>query len=814
MKLLRTVFFSLFLFPLSLMGQMYDPVDWEYLIKSLGNNEFELQFKATIEDGWHLYSQFLPSDEGPIATSFDFDDNANIELIGKTAEPKPEKEYDPNFDMELTFFGHEVTFKQKVKLLSEATTVTGELTFMVCNDKMCLPPEYLDFSFDLKAAPPQKEKANEKPEPKVEKTENSNSSIEASKQELPPANSGILDPVDWTFKASEEAGKYFIELTAEIEEGWHLYSLDLPEDDGPVATEITIDKNKSYKAAGKVSVIGKEVTEYDPNFLMDLSFFKKKVTFKQEILPFVKNAIVTGNVYFMVCNDKQCLPPEEIPFEVELKNETVSEAGSSDEDSKSMWGIFFLSFLGGFAALLTPCVFPMIPLTVSFFTKQSKSKAKGISNALLYGFSIVFIYVLLGFGVTVTFGADALNALSTNVWFNLFFFILLVVFAISFFGAFEITLPNSWINKADRVSDKGGIIGIFFMAFTLSLVSFSCTGPIIGTLLVEAAVQGGVAGPLVGMTGFSLALALPFALFAAFPGWLNSLPQSGGWLNSVKVVLGFLELALALKFLSNADLVLQAGYITREVFIAIWIGIFLMLSLYLLGVFRLPHDSPIEKLSVGRTLFATISIIFTFYLIPGLWGAPLKVISGFPPPMFYSESPNGVGQSGMIAHATSENSDVVGDPGHCPHNLPCFHDYEEGMAYAKETGKPVMLDFTGWACVNCRKMEEQVWSDPRVLDILRNDLVLISLYVDEKLELPEEEQKTVTIGDKKKKIKTVGNKWSYFQASKFGTNSQPYYIFLDHEGNQLHEPAAYDPNIQKFITWLNTGIDEFEKDNS
>jgi thiol:disulfide interchange protein DsbD len=519
----------------------------------------------------------------------------------------------------------------------------------------------------------------------------------------------------------------------------------------------------------------------------------------------------------MVCDDERCIFPD--PFEIDLPipaggEEIKSEKAPDSNEGRSLIGIFILAFLGGLAALLTPCVFPMIPMTVSFFTKQSKTRAKGITNALIYGLSIIVIYVLLGFGVTITFGADALNALSTNVWFNLAFFILLVVFAISFFGAFEIVLPSSLINKVDRGADKGGLIGIFFMAFTLALVSFSCTGPIIGTLLVEAAYVGGTSGPLVGMFGFSLALALPFALFAAFPGWLNSLPQSGGWLNSVKVVLGFLELALAFKFLSNADLVVQAGLLTREVFIAIWIAVFGALAAYLFGLFRLPHDSPIQNLSVGRLLFAIITLTFTIYLIPGMWGAPLKIISGFPPPKFYSESPNGFG-GGAGAAAIVSNSEDHASSGHdsasCPHNLNCFHDYEEGLAYAKEVGKPVLLDFTGWACVNCRKMEDQVWSDPGVLSRLHNEVVLISLYVDDKRELPAEEQVEVTIGNKTKTLKTIGNKWSYFQASRYGSNSQPQYILMDHDEQNLVEITAYNPDIAAYSDWLDRGVARFKE---
>jgi thiol:disulfide interchange protein len=369
-------------------------------------------------------------------------------------------------------------------------------------------------------------------------------------------------------------------------------------------------------------------------------------------------------------------------------------------------------------------VFPMIPLTVSFFTKRSPTRQKGIANAIIYSTSIILIYVILGFLVTVTLGSDALNAMASNVFFNMLFFVIFFIFALSFFGAFEITLPSSWVNKADQASDKGGLVGIFFMAFTLSLVSFSCTGPIIGTLLVEAARGSSYLGPIMGMTGFALALALPFGLFAAFPGWLNTLPKSGGWLNSVKVVLGFLELALAMKFLSNVDLAYHWGLLKREVFIAIWIVIFGLMGLYLLGKLKFSHDSDMHHLGTGRLIVAIITLSFTVYLIPGLWGAPLRAISGFPPPDFYKEWTL-KGETGSASHSET-----------CPHNLNCFHDYEEGMAYAQQVGKPVMIDFTGWSCVNCRKMEDNVWSQPAVLKIISEDYVLISLYVDDKTPLP------------------------------------------------------------------------------
>ena len=443
-------------------------------------------------------------------------------------------------------------------------------------------------------------------------------------------------------------------------------------------------------------------------------------------------------------------------------------------------------------------------MTVSFFTKQSKTKSQGIRKAVFYGIVLIAIYIFLGAVVTWAFGADSLNALSTNVWFNLVFFVLLMIFAFSFLGAFEIMLPNAWANKVDSQADKGGIIGILFMALALAIVSFSCTGPIVGTLLVEAASRGGIA-PFVGMFGFSLALALPFTLFAGFPGWLNSLPKSGGWLNSVKVFLGFLEMALAFKFLSNADLVLQLHWLEREAFLSIWIAIFGTLTFYLFGKIQLPHDSPISNISVGRLGLGVVVLAFTIYLIPGIWGAPLKMISGFPPPMHYSEIPNGLSNS----HSKEITQNLPEGAELGPHNIMAFTDYDQGMAYAKKIGKPVMIDFTGHACVNCRKMEDNVWSDEKVQKILKGDVVLISLYVDDKRELSEKEQITSKLTGKK--LKYIGQKWSEFQTLTYKTNAQPFYVLVNHNGESLNETSAYNPDIEEYLNWLQKGVSNFQK---
>src|SRR5690554_943354 len=640
--------------------------------------------------------------------------------------------------------------------------------------------------------------------------------------------SQVQDPVKWKSSIEKISDtEYQIKLDAVIEGEWHMYSQFTP-DGGPLPLEFIYENAEgNYEPQGKAKE-SEYTVHYNDVFEVDEYYFAKEAQFTHNIIitnPEVKN--IQLNVFYQACTDMcisfdkffvfdlKTLTSEEVANFEEYTKGTASEdttqksvndkdRGISSEEDRSVLGIFIWSFLGGFAALLTPCVFPMIPMTVSFFTKQSKSRAKGIKNAIIYGLSIIVIYVVLGLIVTKIFGADALNALSTNVWFNIIFFAILIIFAASFLGAFEIMLPNSWANKVDRQADRGGMIGIFFMALALAIVSFSCTGPIVGTLLVEAAAKGGTA-PLIGMLGFSLALALPFMLFAMFPGWLNSMPRSGGWMNTVKVSLGFLELALAFKFLSNADLVLQKHWLEREVFLAIWIVVFGAWAIYLFGKIQLPHDSKIEKISVGRLFMALLVSTFTVYMIPGLWGAPLKLISGFPPPLTYAESPYGVGNSRGGGNAILEIPDGAKEG---PHGIVAFTDYEKGMAYAANENKPVLLDFTGFACVNCRKMEDYVWSETPILNILKNDVVLISLYVDDKKYLPENQQYiSPTTG---KKIKTIGNKWSDFQIEKYQANAQPYYIVLDNKGNSLNNPTGYTPNVAEYEEWLKEGVDNYK----
>ena len=678
-SLLAAITAFLLLGNLSAHAQIFKPVKWSFSSEKDGK-DVVLLLKATMEAKWHLYAQNIPAG-GPIPTTFKYNPGKEFTLIGKTTEPEAEEVFDPNFEMQLRYFGGEVVFRQKIKRLTEnAFTVKGTLEFMACNDERCIPPEEVEFEIPVGGTP---------------------AAVKGNTPETPvKTEPAVITPAD------------------------------------------TPDTTVSEVVVPVQSVPAGRIPDPDNS---------------------------TANL------EPGC-------------NLTGGEAPAD----QSILGIFIAGMLGGFLALLTPCVFPMIPLTVSFFTKRSKTRQKGIINAAIYAVSIILIYVTLGFLVTVTLGSDALNAMASNVFFNLLFFVIFFIFALSFFGAFEITLPSSWINKADTAADKGGLLGIFFMAFTLSLVSFSCTGPIIGTLLVEAAHGRSYLGPIAGMTGFSVALALPFALFAAFPGWLNSLPKSGGWLNTVKVTLGFLELALALKFLSNVDLAYHWGILKRELFIALWIIIFGLMGIYLLGKLKFSHDSETTHVSTGRLIFGIIALTFTMYLVPGLFGAPLRLISGFPPPEFYKE--------------WSQPGEHTG--GECPHNLNCFHDYEEGMAYAKSVGKPVMIDFTGWSCVNCRKMEDNVWSQPAILKQLSDDYVLISLYVDDKTALDSSEQYVSKFSGKK--IKTTGNRWSEMQSRVFETNSQPYYVLLDHEGKLLAEPRGYTPDAELYGKFLQEGLCRFE----
>ncbi|PKA84444.1 thiol:disulfide interchange protein DsbD [Ulvibacter sp. MAR_2010_11] len=638
----------------------------------------------------------------------------------------------------------------------------------------------------------------------------------------------FLDPVEWDVKVEQESGDlYNIIITAQLEDKWHLYSqVEADVELGPIPTEFTYNASpETFQLVGKTKE--PDVKPFwDPVFEAEIVFFEKKAVFIQAIKVINPDKLkINVEVYYSVCDDEKCLPPETKTFELGLDDgkATVTSAELTEADlektaalsvdikgketfepveedsEKGFLTIFLLGFVGGLIALLTPCVFPMIPLTVSFFTKSAKNRQNGLANAILYGLFIFIIYVLLSlpFHLLDSVDPEILNNISTNVTLNIIFFIIFIVFAFSFFGFYEITLPSSWSSKMDnKATSVGGFIGIFFMALTLAIVSFSCTGPILGSLLGGSlSSDGGAMQLTMGMGGFGLALALPFALFAMFPNWLNNLPKSGGWLNTVKVVLGFIELGLAFKFLSNADLVEHWGLLKREIFIAIWILCALGMALYLFGVIRFPHDGPKKKRpGLGNIFVGTLSFAFMLYLIPGLTNssyANLKLLSGFPPPLFYSLYDKGT---------------------EAPLGLEAYKDFETGVAAAKASGKPIMIDFTGWACVNCRKMEEQVWSREDIFDVINKEYVLISLYVDDRKEL-EEEEKFSYLKPKGgvKKIKTIGDKWATFQTVNFKNNSQPYYVLMDSDFNLLNKPTAYTPNADEYLYWLKEGLRHFNE---
>jgi thiol:disulfide interchange protein len=663
------------------------------------------------------------------------------------------------------------------------------------------------------------------------------------------AFSQVVQPVVWTFSQKAlENNKHELQFIATIEKGWSIYGLDIPSG-GPIATGFEFAEPSGFKFVGEI-VSPKSVVKFDPNFNMELSMISNIAVFKQtvEVLS-ESNVSVKGELVYMSCDATSCLPPDYIDFEfklpgkkavkeekaaiekpeiepvIEALTDTIADADIPEdvdvetdiietakvEESSLLWD-FIKGFLGGLLALLTPCVFPMIPLTVSYFLRNAgKKRSRAIRDALFYGLSIVFSYVFLGMAISMIFGADTLNMLATSPWFNVFFFALLIFFAAAFFGAFELTIPSSWSNKLDSKAEKsGGLIGVFLMGVVFVLVSFSCTGPIVGTLLVEAATGGSLFSPALGMLGFSLALAIPFSLFAVFPTALKSLPKSGGWMNSVKVVLGFIVLAFALKFLATADAVAQWGLLSREVFIVLWIAIFLLLGLYLIGKIKFAHDSDLKYLSVPRLFLAIISFSFVFYLIPGLWGAPLKAVSSFLPSMT-TQSFDLTKRETMAIASFEDNIYVGKSVKEGPHGLMAFTDYDEGLAAARKAGKPVFLDFTGLGCSNCRKMEAAVWSDPEVLTRLKTNFVKISLFVDDRTLLPEDQQFTDNSSGRTREIRRVGQKWSLFQAERYGINTQPYYIILDHNENTLVAPRSYNTSIEGYIEFLDEGLEKFKQ---
>jgi thiol:disulfide interchange protein len=655
---------------------------------------------------------------------------------------------------------------------------------------------------------------------------------------------GIFEPVTWKSRTEKINGSEFnLIIEGNLQEGWHLYS-QFSSPDGSQPLEVEFKSQLGYTLIGKTAE-GKTRKEYSDAFEVDETFFEGKVLLKQRVK--VTNPAVTkisASISYQVCKDKCTNGDKDFTFDIPkitadaatataqptitlipadtAATKTATDSGKQSTGAtvekevsktqkkgapKSLWLIFLGTLLAGLLATITPCVFPMIPMTVSFFIKQSGTKAKGKFNAFFYGFCIVTIYVLISvpFHLFESLDPNIFSEISTDIYLNLFFFAIFIIFAISFFGAFEITMPNWLASKADNASNSGGLAGIFFMALTLIIVSFSCTGPALGLVLGSVlSTDGGASILSIAMLGFGLGLALPFISLALFPSLLKNLPKSGGWLNTVKVVFGFIELALAFKFLSNADLVMDTHLLEREVFLAIWIAIFALLALYLFGKITLPHDDKLSHISVGRMLFGLLTLAFTVYLIPGLWGAPLKLISAFPPPPLYSESPDGFGSSTAGALEVLPEGAVYG-----PHHIVSFEDYDKGLAYAKKVNKPVFIDFTGKACQNCRLTENKVWSDPKILSILKNDVVLISLFCDSRIKLPENERFVSKVTGSE--IRTIGQKWSEFQRNRYQTNARPHYVLMYHDEQNLNEPIGYTPDIETYYKWLTDGISKFKK---
>jgi len=855
---MKYYFFLFFLIPF--LGFSQQPVTWSFDVEHIEGDRYNLLYTASIDKGWNVYSQFL-DDGGPIPTTINYESIDGIELVGDGKESGYKKEgMDPLFDINVVKYLSNEPFiiKQEIKVSDAKSTITGYLTFMCCDDERCLPPTDIDFSINLADA---KKKAS--PKATLDK-EGASASLNNIPVTLPvtnatgnkPSSNNELSeesyPVQWSSAIKHLQGDtYELSYTATIKDGWNVYSL-YTEDNGPLPTMVTYDNPDQIELLGQARESGYKKEGLDPLFDVNVIKFlsnehyviTQKVRIKDLSQPII------GYVTFMTCDGTKCLAPADSEFSLipsagskdgqaivstggpnnpntddgqiaagsnadglqiidqvrpklrETNAAPLGDCGETDTEDRSLWLMFGFGFLGGLLALLTPCVFPMIPLTVSFFTKDTKRK--GWVNALIYALSIMFIYVSIGLLITGVFGASALNALSTNWIANTIFFVVFMFFAFSFFGFYELTLPSSWTTKTDSMADKGGLIGIFFMAFTLALVSFSCTGPIIGTALVQSATS--TIGPFIVMLGFSMALALPFGLFAAFPAFLNSLPQSGGWMNSVKVVLGFLEVALAFKFLSVADLTSHWGFLRYELFLGIWIAVAVGMALYGFGMIKFPHDSPVSKISPRRWVFSLGSLALAVYLATGFiyndkiesYDSP-GILSGIAPPStynFFLDEP----EVDPIIKAKYPSFSK------CANNIDCFKDYYEGMAYAKEQGKPVLLDHTGYGCVNCRKTEEFIWIDDRVRNRLNEDYVLISLYVDDREKLDE----VLISKTREKKIRNVGNKWTDFQIVNFDQISQPLYVMLSPDEDVLALPRGYKEGTGDYLDFLECGLETFK----
>lgn len=829
----------IFLFQGAIQAQLDNPVTWAFSQEKISDTETELIFTASIEEGWNVYSQFLAEDSTPLPTAIEYDNLAGVALSGESVETGKRKEgMDPIFKENVIKFLSDKPYviKQRVKT-TDGWSATGFLEFMTCNDEKCLPPTAIDFSFagngngstDVAAA-----------------TETTPTTpIDNSKTGATAAVLTEDNPVAWTYAMTKGSGtnEYDLSLTATILDGWIIYS-HYVEDGGPLPTYVDFETAEGFDEVGVPVETGKMKKSFDKIFSMDVAKFtsEEPYNFGQKFTN--TSGSGKGNVYlsYMSCNDEKCVPfDEELildtdnlkvykasedvtnaalsniegnqidqirPQIIETYKAPIGDCGVGDnKESSSYWSIFLIGFLGGLFAILLPCIFPMIPITVSYFMKDNKRK--GWVNGLIYGLSIVVIFVAIGLLVTALLGPEALNKLSTNWIANTLFFVVFIAFAISFFGYFEIALPSSWSTKSDSMADKGGLLGTFFMAATLAIVSFSCTGPIIGTALVQVASQGDYWGPFSVMLGFSTALALPFGLFAAFPSWLNTLPRSGSWMNSVKVVLGFVELALALKFLSVADLTEHWGFLRYELFLFLWILIFAAMAAYLFGFIKFPHDSPLKKLSPVRLGFAGIAIAAVVYLSMGFrvddttstYKSP-GLTSGIAPPATYNFF---LDPPAIPAELTAKYPSIS----KCANNITCFKDYFEGLAYAREANKPVFLDFTGYGCVNCRKTEEHIWVDDKVRKMLDQEYVLISLYVDDREKL---EQQLVS-KSRGNKIRNVGNKWSDFQIVNFEQNSQPLYVLMTPEEDVIASPRGYRDGITQYMDYLECGLKYFSETN-
>jgi thiol:disulfide interchange protein DsbD len=837
MKILLSLFLTLgVLFPS--FGQILNPVSWSYSAEHVEGDQYDLVFKAKIDRGWAIYSQYI-DEGGPIPTEFVFEEGSGFERIGKVEESdNAKKSQDEIFQMELIKFYKEATFTQRVKLTDPSKPIKGYLEFMTCDDERCLPPKDIEFAFDFDggsagggASTEQGAEAND-----VADGHPGIPSVTLPNGDQGDDASGIFEPVTWSFSQKKnDDGSYDLIVKGQIDDGWAVYTQHIVED-GPIPTTFYFDEKDGLSLVGETAEDGPQRYEgFDPVFQMNVVKFKHEVIFTQNVKVTDEVGVVSGEFEFMTCDDERCLPPTYVSFEfvvnakaadaiaaggAKVSDDNVIDQGvaalqssykepvgscSDEEEEKddSLIWTFVLGFAGGLLALLTPCVFPMIPLTVSFFSKDTKRK--GWMNGLIYGLSIIVIYVLLGFLITMAFGAEALNELSTNWIANTLFFVIFIAFAFSFFGYYEIQLPASWTNKSDKMADKGGLIGTFFMAFTLALVSFSCTGPIIGSALVQSAANP--VGPLVVMLGFSTALALPFGLFAAFPAWLNSLPQSGGWMNSVKVILGFLEVALAFKFLSVADMTSHWGFLKYEVFMGIWVTVAVAMALYLFGLIRFPHDSKTKKMSVTRIALGSGMAVLAIYLASGFMMNErtqsynsLPMMSGLAPPANYNffikpQEPDAAIKAKYASYSK------------CANNLDCFKDYSEGVAYAKEVNKPVFLDFTGYGCVNCRKTEEHIWVKDQIWPKLKGEFVMISLYVDDRKPLDD----VLISKSTNEKLRNVGNKWADFQIVNFQQNSQPLYVIISPDEQVLATPRGYQEGVQDYADFLDCGLNTFKQ---